>query len=406
MKIKVGIMTAIFMGWEGGTGLLNNFNSALRLNKNIELIFLVPNDMGGIHSLDSQLEKNKILAKYKIKKIIRHTDHAKFTISENKKLEKVKDKFTHKKEEKFVMYSNTTSGFVYACLDNNIEVVFPVCGSLGKNFPIPWVGYIWDLQHIDIPEYFKKDDIDLRNSLFSKIVKDSKSIIVNAEDDKNKIIKIYGGKENIDFSPFSPAIRKDWLDLDIAKIKTKYKLKNDYFICSNQLWMHKDHTTMFRALADLQNKKIDVVLTGLLEDHRNPGYRMELLDLVKKLNIAGQIYWLGHIPKNDQIALLQGSIATIQPTLYEGGPGGGSSSDSISVGKPVILSDIPVNKEIKDPLAIFFKAGSFKDLSNKMTQVINRPIKPNSKKELLRKGEQYKIVQCRKLTKIIKKAMI
>lgn len=406
MKVKVGIMTAVFMGWEGGTGLLNNFNNALRLNKDIDLIFLVPKNLGGIQTIDSKIEKNKILAKYRIKKILKNTNHKKFIASENRKLEGVKKQFMHRKDEKFVMYDNTPSGLVYACLDNKLDVIFPVCGSLGKDFPLPWVGYIWDLQHTDMPEYFKKEDIKQRNDLFSKIVKDSKSIIVNAEDVKNKVIKNYGGKEKVDFPPFSPGINKDWLDVDIAKIKKKYKLKNNYFICSNQLWIHKDHRTMFRALADLKKGNVDIVLTGLLKDHRNPKHKDQLIKLSKDLGIEKRIHWLGFVTKLDQVGLMKGSIAVIQPTLYEGGPGGGSAANAIALGKRIILSDIPVNKEIKNPLAIFFEAGNFKDLSLKMNKVINTNEKIYTNQNLISNGKKYKTAQSRKIVKIIKRAMV
>ena len=51
-----------------------------------------------------------------------------------------------------------------------------------------------------------------------------------------------------------------------------------------------------------------------------------------ELGINDDVEIVGHIPKLDQIALLKNSIAVIQPTLFEGGPGGGSAYDAISLG--------------------------------------------------------------------------
>lgn len=45
--------------------------------------------------------------------------------------------------------------------------------------------------------------------------------------------------------------------------------------------------------------------------------------LAKKLGIESKIKILGHIPKLEQIELIKNCIAVIQPTLFEGGPGGG-----------------------------------------------------------------------------------
>ena len=56
---------------------------------------------------------------------------------------------------------------------------------------------------------------------------------------------------------------------------------------------------------------------------------------------------LGFIPKPDQIRLMREAVAVVQPTLFEGGPGGGSIYNAIALGRPVIVSDLPVNREIE-----------------------------------------------------------
>lgn len=400
-------MTSVFMGWGGGIGLLNNFVEAIRLDDSFQIIFLVPKDLGGIQSVVSAKDKNKIVFKYALKKIIKHDEHLKLNKKDRANLKNVKKLFDHTNDDSFIMYDNSPSALVYTCKDNKIDVLFPVCGSLGKHFPLAWVGYIWDLQHLDMPEFFTKEGIEQRNTLFQSIINDARSVVVNAKDVKDKVVKKYGGRGKVDYPPFSPAAEKKWFaENSINKNLKKYHLKNNYFICSNQLWMHKDHPTMFRALAILPDKKAHLVLTGLLEDHRNPNYRNELEQLAEALKISHRIHWLGYIPKDDQMALMRGAIATIQPTLYEGGPGGGSAANSIALGKPVILSDITVNKEIKDELAIFFKAGNAKDLARQMQYQIDHPMKPKNPEELIKKGNQYKIAQSKKLVEIIKKAMV
>jgi glycosyltransferase involved in cell wall biosynthesis len=82
------------------------------------------------------------------------------------------------------------------------------------------------------------------------------------------------------------------------------------------------------------------------------------------------------------------SIALIQPTLFEGGPGGGSVYDAIAHGVPCIVSDIPVNMEIEDDNVLFFKAGSSDDLSMKMIELLNKGIKKPDNNLLLAKSEE------------------
>ena len=80
------------------------------------------------------------------------------------------------------------------------------------------------------------------------------------------------------------------------------------------------------------------------------------------------------------------SIAVIQPTLFEGGPGGGSIYDAISLGVPAIISDIPVNREIDSELLRFFPVGSFKELSIAMEDFAKYPPQRRKAEDLIKEG--------------------
>ncbi|EES0993757.1 glycosyltransferase, partial [Escherichia coli] len=99
-----------------------------------------------------------------------------------------------------------------------------------------------------------------------------------------------------------------------------------------------------------------------------PGYFNELMVLAKKLGIESKIKILGHIPKLEQIELIKNCIAVIQPTLFEGGPGGGVTFDAIALGKKVILSDIDVNKEVNCGDVYFFQAKNHYSLNDAMVK--------------------------------------
>ena len=105
------------------------------------------------------------------------------------------------------------------------------------------------------------------------------------------------------------------------------------------------------------------------------------------MGILDRIHFLGHIPKQDQIGIMNGAIAVIQPTLFEGGPGGGAVYDAVAIGVPAILSDIPVNLEIVgEANLLYFKAGDASDLTEKMKTVLTSPVKRSNPEELLETG--------------------
>ena len=106
---------------------------------------------------------------------------------------------------------------------------------------------------------------------------------------------------------------------------------------------------------------------------------------------GGYIKILNVIPKNDQINLIRSSLGLIQPTLYEGGPGGFSVYESISIGKKVIISNIPINKEINKGNKIFFKAHNSNDLYLKLKKIINKKNTDENKKKLILQSKKNKI---------------
>jgi hypothetical protein len=55
-------------------------------------------------------------------------------------------------------YRNTVSGLADAMRRCHAEALFPCDTSLGRSFPLPWIGYIPDLQHKRLPHWFSEED--------------------------------------------------------------------------------------------------------------------------------------------------------------------------------------------------------------------------------------------------------
>ena len=117
---------------------------------------------------------------------------------------------------------------------------------------------------------------------------------------------------------------------------------------------------------------MDLVCTGITEDSRFPDYFKYLKKKFSKEIKANKIKILNLIPRSDQLELIKNSLGVIQPSLYEGGPGGFSSYEAISMKKNLIISDLKINKEIKYKNIFFFKKNSINDLTRKMLIVINK----------------------------------
>ena len=93
----------------------------------------------------------------------------------------------------------------------------------------------------------------------------------------------------------------------------------------------------------------------------------------------------------------------IQPSLFEGGPGGFSVYEAISLGKPVIVSDIEVNREILYKNISFFKKNNSHDLKKKILTVIKKKDKNISSKKIYFNSKKNKVILGEYIFKLLNK---
>lgn len=298
------------------------------------------------------------------------------------------DSFDHISAGQFeiVYYDSSISGMLRCLKRLNADVVLPVNGTLGRDFPIPWIGYVYDFQHKYFPENFSSAECVARDIDFVRRLRDAKVLIVNSKAVKEDIRRFHPWKavEDIVNLPFAPSATIPWLETSNASSGMEYELPRRYFLISNQFWVHKGHVTAFKALL-LAGEAADVSLicTGAIHDYRQASYIENLKRYISESGLGEKVRLLGHIPKADQIQVMKGAIAVIQPTFFEGGPGGGSVYDAAALGVPIILSDIPVNREVNAENLRFFRPGDHEHLAGLMLEVMAANLMRPSKAALL-----------------------
>jgi glycosyltransferase involved in cell wall biosynthesis len=270
----------------------------------------------------------------------------------------------------------------------DLEIILPAIKPLSLANKIPWIGYIFDYQHKHLPELFSQKERIRRDKSFAEMLNTAKLVIVNS---KAALADVnHHNKEALAATlalPFSATYDSISIPKDGGKVVERYGIYRPYFIICNQFWLHKNHSTAFEAFklfAD-SNSEIDLICTGLTTDPRNQNHFADLMNYVETSGLNDRIRILGHIPKDDQLSLLSCAVALIQPTLFEGGPGGGAVYDAISIGVPAIVSDISVNLEIDDKSILFFKSNSAEDLMRKM-HLILKALNSLSKKTNITSG--------------------
>ena len=252
-----------------------------------------------------------------------------------------------------------------------------------------WIGHLYDCQHKRLPHFFSQQEISARDDLFVKLLRTAPVVIVNSQDVKADLMTYFAPiRGKIIVLPFAAAADPKWFQLDPQQVQRKYRLPSRYFLCSNQFWQHKNHGVIFEALARARarGRTMAVAFTGEMHDYRNQRYVTDLMVRVQTLGVRDDCHFLGLIPKLEQIAIMRAALAVIQPTLFEGSRGGLAVADAIGIGQRVIVSDIPVNREIEQYVTEFFPATDPEALFNVMSRVSEKPYVRRLQEELVAEG--------------------
>jgi glycosyltransferase involved in cell wall biosynthesis len=242
---------------------------------------------------------------------------------------------------------------------------------LNDNFKIKSIAWFPDFQHLHLPELLGEQEVQIRNKVFKQRIQKAKRIILSSYD------------SFIDMSEFSPDnINKarvlhfvTQIDPDIYQITeveaknifTKHNINKKYFFLPNQLWKHKNHFIVFKAIKLLKdnNKSIQVLCTGNNSSINND-YINELNSFVSSNGLQSEIKILGLIDYRDVQCLMRYSVSVINPSLFEGWSS--SVEECKSLGKNIILSNINVHIEQAPPNAIYFDPKNEIELS----QILNK----------------------------------
>ena len=286
----------------------------------------------------------------------------------------------------------SAAGILEAAAAVNADIIFPTMSPLGRS-PQRRIGYLFDFQHHHLPHLFSRRIRQNRDQQFAKIAADADGIMVNSRMVARDVTQFLGvSPERILAMPFTPYAQPWWLDVDAVDVQQRYAINGPYLLICNHFWLHKDHATAFRAFAQLKESSmyadLQLVLTGDPIDFRDPQHYGRLKSLTKNLGIANNTHFLGLIAKGDQLALMRGCSALVQPTLFEGGPGGGSVYEAIGLGVPTVVSDIEINREIPAGEVSFFRAGHAYDLAVKLDSVLSARYFPWSREELLLRSDK------------------
>lgn len=232
-----------------------------------------------------------------------------------------------------------------------IDVLYPGFGGpVAGAVTVRWVP---DFQHRSLPHLFSQQERDARDQSIGELAARPGVVVFSSQVAAD------------DFGRFFPAHRataRVWrfcslLDLSAppsGQVLAKYALPVKYLYLPNQFWAHKNHITVFRALARLRSQGvvIPLVCTGAQADRRNEAHFATLQAFIAQHGLTDQVRFLGLVDRGDQVEVLRHAAAIVQPSLFEGWST--VVEDVRASGRPLFLSDLPVHREQDPPRCTFF----------------------------------------------------
>ena len=253
--------------------------------------------------------------------------------------------------------------------EHGINVVFGP--TLVDEYPhIAALAWLPDFQHIHLPSMFSDAERLWRDKVFHQSARSATRIIVATESSRKDFASFapkYIGKVRA-LHPIS-YIPDSVYDSDRDSLLKMYHLPEKFVYLPNQFWKHKNHEIVFRAVKGLKERgvRISIVCTGNPVDYRHPTYFAELFEKLSRWNIREEILYLGLVPHDHVLMLMRQSLCVMNPSLFEGW--GITVDEARSLGKRVLLSDIPAHREQSPAKAAFFDPQDCDDLLAKLGQI-------------------------------------
>lgn len=335
-KISIGFNNLVNPEWTAGGNYLKNLFIALRSLADIEQPEIV--------LLNQKSSDYDILAPY-VDRVL-DPKLARVTGFLQKKLDIIRKRlgFPKKIEHPYSLFLR----------QNRVDCLF-LKGIIGPGFNVPVISWIADFQCLHLPEMFSPDEIKQRCSIYSRVTDYADSVVLSSKSAWQDLERFDPtSMEKARILSFVAHVPTSTYDTDPTWVCAYYHLPQRFFYLPNQFFKHKNHLVVLEALTLVKTEypEITVVCTGLTTDFRNPLFFEKFQEMVAERGLANQFIHLGVVPQEHVYQLMRQAQAVLQPSLFEGWST--SIEEAKSLGKGMIVSNLPVHCEQNPPGSIFF----------------------------------------------------
>ena len=242
---------------------------------------------------------------------------------------------------------------------------------LGKR-PIKVISWIPDFQYLHLPAMFPNLDADKESRINRQIATRADAVVVSSAHALGDLLSLLPREQlpPVEILRFvsQPFTAPDRPLPELGQLEAKYKFAGRFFLLPNQFWAHKNHEVVLRALAEAKREGVSmtVLMTGNTKDYRLSGtpYVDGLNAFAREHGIEDEARILGMIDYDELLALMRHCVGFINPSRFEGWSS--SVEEAKSVGKPILMSRIPVHVEQAPEYGAYFDCDDATTLKQQM----------------------------------------
>ena len=236
-----------------------------------------------------------------------------------------------------------------------IDLLFcPFSATTYAESGIPTVVIVYDLQHLDYPEFFTEEERQQRDVFLTNLLKVADHIVCISDFSRQSFIN----KLNAEPSKLSvihisvhdrwPGVNNDTAQRHLQALGLQL---GSYIFYPANYWTHKNHRTLLQAYQIYQKRypdqALNLVFTGTLKQEED-----KLRQIVASMAISDRVHFLGYVADEVLEAVLKGCQFLIFPSLYEGF--GIPIVEAMAFGKPVLCSNAGSLPEVGGDAALYF----------------------------------------------------
>lgn len=253
---------------------------------------------------------------------------------------------------------------------NHVDVVFGSWWQYPGASTFTSVGmcaWIHDFQFLHLPELYEHNALESTRRGVLRMAAIADRVVVSSQDAlKDLLLFAPGAAPKARVMPFVANMPNHIYASDPEETVRRYHLPGKFIYLPNQFWVHKNHLLVVEALHILAEGGIRpvVVCTGLPQDSRNEAHFAEVLRQVAERGLHEQMIFLGLVPIDHVRLLMRQAICVLNPSRFEGWSS--TVEEGKSLGKRLLLSDLPVHREQNPSAATFFDLQDPEDLARKI----------------------------------------